>query len=119
VVVSNAAGQVTSSPVTVVPVDQPPKFTTDLPATLTVRAGATATFTVVADKGMYSWWAKSPTGENDYVGWPASGTYTTRALRLADDGMRVYAAATVPGPNHSCGGGANAQSSVTTIRVVP
>jgi hypothetical protein len=118
VVVSNARGTITSDSVYVFPTAKPPQFTQDLPETVTVRDGGTATFTVSVDSGYIAWRIESASG-NDYIPWPASSTYTTRVLTRADDGMRVTATATVPGPNHSCGGGAGASSRTAVVRVVP
>jgi hypothetical protein len=117
VVVTNARGSVTSNSAYVVPTPKPPSFTQDLPETVTVRAGAAASFTVAVDSGYIAWRIESPSG-SEYVPWPAPATYTTRALTRADDGMRVTATATIPGPNHSCGGGAGSSSRTAVIRVV-
>ena len=114
VVVNGALNTATSSVATLT-VQQYPVTITSQPASQTIPAGSTATFSVSIDPFStgpitYQWWQIVGTSTN-MIGSATSASYTTPALTATDSGTRFYAVIS--------GAVNTATSLVATVTVVP
>lgn len=103
----------------IVPRRRAPRFAEDLPETVVVRAGESATLRVRFDEGerpTYLVWRRvgepgaTPSGATEWL---------TPPLTLLDDGAQFFVEAVNDVGNHVCGEPGETKSQVTTVRVQP